>query len=286
MNTKDFIVSPNSKIQLDDIPTTVSDKPEDDTLTTELIPNSVERLKELHWRLYAESKKGIIVVLQALDAGGKDEAISYIFSNLNAQGLKTNAFQKPSDTEKKHDYLWRMHDLLPERGQVGILNRSHYEEVIAPRVHDLLGDEVLPEEMDQEEVWQMRYRQINDYERYLQENGFEVIKFFFNVSKDKQRDRLLERLKDPKKNWEFSFSDIEERQHWEEYQGIFAEMLSHTSTEVSPWYVLPADDEWYSRLIISSVMIEVLERIDPQYPTFTDEEQERIDEAIQTLENE
>ncbi|WP_214690980.1 MULTISPECIES: PPK2 family polyphosphate kinase [unclassified Exiguobacterium] len=286
MNTKDFIVSPDSKIQLDDYPTTVSDKPKDETLTTELIPNSVERLKELHWRLYAESKKGIIVVLQALDAGGKDEAISYIFSNLNAQGLKTNAFQKPSDTEKKHDYLWRMHDLLPERGQVGILNRSHYEEVIAPRVHDLLGDEVLPEKMDQEEVWQMRYRQINDYERYLHENGFEVIKFFFNVSKDKQRDRLLERLKDPKKNWEFSFSDIEERQHWEEYQGIFAEMLSHTSTEVSPWYVLPADDEWYSRFIISSVMIEVLERIDPQYPTFTDEEQERIDEAIQTLENE
>lgn len=286
MNTKEFIVSPNSKIQLDDIPTTVSDKPEDDTLTNELIPNSVERLKELHWRLYAESKKGIIVVLQALDAGGKDEAISYIFSNLNAQGLKTNAFQKPSDTEKKHDYLWRMHDLLPERGQVGILNRSHYEEVIAPRVHDLLGDEVLPEERDREEVWQMRYRQINDYERYLQENGFEVIKFFFNVSKDKQRDRLLERLKDPKKNWEFSFSDIEERQHWEKYQGIFAEMLSHTSTDVSPWYVLPADDEWYSRYIISSVMIDVLERIDPQYPTFTEEEQERIDEAIQTLENE
>lgn len=286
MNTKDFIVSPNSKIQLNDYPTTVSDKPEDETLTTELIPNSVERLKELHWRLYADSKKGIIVVLQALDAGGKDEAISYIFSNLNAQGLKTNAFQKPSDTEKKHDYLWRMHDLLPERGQVGILNRSHYEEVIAPRVHDLLGDEVLPKEMDQEEVWQMRYRQINDYERYLQENGFEVIKFFFNVSKDKQRDRLLERLKDPKKNWEFSFSDIEERQHWEEYQEIFAEMLSHTSTEVSPWYVLPADDEWYSRFVISSVMIDVLERIDPQYPTFTDEEQERIDEAIQTLENE
>lgn len=162
MNTKEFIVSPNSKIQLDDIPTTVSDKPEDDTLTTELIPNSVERLKELHWRLYAESKKGIIIVLQALDAGGKDEAISYIFSNLNAQGLKTNAFQKPSDTEKKHDYLWRMHDLLPERGQVGILNRSHYEEVIAPRIHDLLGDEVLPDEVDQDKVWEMRYRQIND----------------------------------------------------------------------------------------------------------------------------
>ncbi|WP_214819764.1 MULTISPECIES: PPK2 family polyphosphate kinase [unclassified Exiguobacterium] len=286
MNLKKYMAAASTQVQLTDYSTRVDDRPDDSELTDELIPNSVERLKELHWRLYAESKTGIVVVLQALDAGGKDEAISYIFSNLNAQGLKTNAFQKPSDTEKKHDYLWRMHDLLPERGQVGILNRSHYEEVIAPRVHDLLGDEVLPDEVDQDKVWEMRYRQINDYELYLKENGFEVIKFFFNVSKEKQRDRLLERLKDPKKNWEFSFSDVEERQYWDDYQKIFEEMITHTSTDVSPWYILPADDEWYSRYIISSVMIDVLERIDPQYPTFSEEELERIDEAIQMLENE
>ncbi|RHB50994.1 PPK2 family polyphosphate kinase [Exiguobacterium sp. AM39-5BH] len=286
MDIQSFRIDHNKRIRLDDYPTTIKDRPSDETLQNELIPKSIEKLKELHWKLYAESRKGIVVVLQALDAGGKDEAISYIFSNLNAQGLKTNAFQKPSDTEKKHDYLWRMHDLMPERGQVGILNRSHYEEVIAPRIHDLLGDEVIPDEEDKESVWGIRYRQINDYEQYLDENGFKVIKFFFNVSKKVQRDRLLERLKDPNKNWEFSFNDVEERKHWDDYQDIFEDMLSNTSTECSPWYVLPADDDWYARYIVSTVMIDVLETINPQFPTFSEEEQERIDEAIQTLENE
>ena len=286
MDIQSFRIDQNKRIRLDDYPTTIKDRPSDETLQNELIPKSIEKLKELHWKLYAESRKGIVVVLQALDAGGKDEAISYIFSNLNAQGLKTNAFQKPSDTEKKHDYLWRMHDLMPERGQVGILNRSHYEEVIAPRVHDLLGDEVIPDKEDKESVWGIRYRQINDYEQYLDENGFKVIKFFFNVSKEVQRDRLLERLKDPNKNWEFSFNDVEERKHWDDYQDIFEDMLSNTSTECSPWYVLPADDDWYARYIVSTVMIDVLETINPQFPTFSEEEQERIDEAIQTLENE
>ena len=281
-----YRIEEGTSVTLAELPTSVETRPSDDELKGELIPKSVERLKELHWRLYAEAKTGVVVVLQALDAGGKDEAISYIFSNLNAQGLKTNAFQKPSDTEKKHDYLWRLHDLMPERGQVGILNRSHYEEVIAPRVHDLLGNEAIPDEEDDAAIWNIRYRQINDYERYLTENGFHVIKFFFNVSKDVQRDRLLERLKDPKKNWEFSFSDVEERQHWDDYQHIFNEMLTETSTERAPWHVLPADDEWYARYIVSTVMIDVLEQIDPQFPTFSEEEQEKIDEAIDTLERE
>ena len=286
MDIQTFRIDHKNGIRLSDFPTTIQDRPSDETLQNELIPKSVERLKELHWKLYAESKKGIVVVLQALDAGGKDEAISYIFSNLNAQGLKTDAFQKPSDTEKKHDYLWRMHDLMPERGQVGILNRSHYEEVIAPRVHDLLGEEVIPDEEDKESVWKVRYRQINDFEQYLDENGFKVIKFFFNVSKEVQRDRLLERLKDPSKNWEFSFNDVEERKHWDDYQDIFEDMLSNTASKHAPWFVLPADDDWYARYIVSTIMIDVLEDIDPKFPTFTEDEQDRIDEAIETLENE
>lgn len=286
MDIQTFRIDHKNGIRLSDFPTTIQDRPSDETLQNELIPKSVERLKELHWKLYAESKKGIVVVLQALDAGGKDEAISYIFSNLNAQGLKTNAFQKPSDTEKKHDYLWRMHDLMPERGQVGILNRSHYEEVIAPRVHDLLGEEVIPDEEDKKSVWKVRYRQINDFEQYLDENGFKVIKFFFNVSKEVQRDRLLERLKDPSKNWEFSFNDVEERKHWDDYQDIFEDMLSNTASKHAPWFVLPADDDWYARYIVSTIMIDVLEDIDPKFPTFTEDEQDRIDEAIETLENE
>lgn len=286
MDIQSFRIDHKNGIRLADFPTSIKNRPSDETLQNELIPASVKRLKELHWKLYAEAKKGVVVVLQALDAGGKDEAISYIFSNLNAQGLKTNAFQKPSDTEKKHDYLWRMHDLLPERGQVGILNRSHYEEVIAPRVHDLIGEEAIPDEENKESVWNVRYRQINDFERYLSENGFEVIKFFFNVSKEVQRDRLLERLKDPSKNWEFSFNDVEERKYWDDYQEIFEDMLSNTSSERSPWYVLPADNDWYARYIVSTVMIHVLEGIDPQFPTFTEEEQDKIDEAIKQLESE
>lgn len=286
MNIHQYRIDHQNGFRLSDFQTSIKDRPSDDELQDELIPESIKKLKELHWKLYAEAKTGIVVVLQALDAGGKDEAISYIFSNLNAQGLKTNAFQKPSDTEKKHDYLWRMHDLMPERGQVGILNRSHYEEVIAPRVHDLLGDEVIPDEADKANVWTVRYRQINDFEKYLTENGFEVIKFFFNVSKEVQRNRLLERLKDPKKNWEFSFSDVEERKHWDDYQAIFEDMLSNTATERTPWHILPADDDWFARYIVSEVMIDVLEKINPQFPTFTEDEQERIDEAIATLENE
>lgn len=258
----------------------------DEELLEKQIPKSVAHLKDLHWRLHADSKKGILVVLQAMDAAGKDEAISYIFSNLNAQGLKTTSFQKPSDTELSHDYLWRIHEGLPARGQIGILNRSHYEEVIAPRLHDLLGDETIPDFTDKEGVWKVRFRQINDFERYMDENGFHVIKFFFNVSKDEQKKRLLERMKDPKKNWEFSFSDVEERQHWDDYQEIFEEMLSHTSSEYAPWYILPADDEWYSRYIITKVMISCLEQIDPQFPEITDEDRKKLDEYIELLENE
>ncbi|WP_393964564.1 PPK2 family polyphosphate kinase [Exiguobacterium sp. S22-S28] len=283
MNIKKYRVTPGESIRLSDYPTSDENRIAEDELLDQHIPKSVEELKELHWRLHAEEKNGVLVILQAIDAGGKDEAISYIFSNLNAQGLRTLSVKKPSDTEQKHDYLWRIHEGLPAKGEVGILNRSYYEEVIAPRIHDLLEEEEVPDDQD---VWKMRYRQINDFERYLVENGFRVVKFLFNVSKDEQKKRLLERIKDPKKNFEFSFSDVEEREHWDEYQDIFAELVSHTSTEHAPWHVLPADDEWFTRYIVTEVMNDVLRDIDPQYPKLTDEDQEKLDEAIKKLENE
>ena len=169
MDIKKYRVTPGESIQLSDYPTSDENRIAEDELLDQHIPKSVEELKELHWRLHAEEKNGVLVILQAIDAGGKDEAISYIFSNLNAQGLRTLSVKKPSDTEQKHDYLWRIHEGLPEKGEVGILNRSYYEEVIAPRIHDLLEDEEVPDDQD---VWKMRYRQINDFERYLVENGF------------------------------------------------------------------------------------------------------------------
>jgi PPK2 family polyphosphate:nucleotide phosphotransferase len=283
MNIKKYRVTPGESIELSEYPTSDENRIAEGELLDHHIPKSVEELKELHWRLYAEEKNGVLVILQAIDAGGKDEAISYIFSNLNAQGLRTFSVKKPSDTEQKHDYLWRIHEGLPAKGEVGILNRSYYEEVIAPRIHDLLEDEEVPDDQD---VWKMRYRQINDFERYLVESGFRVVKFLFNISKDEQKKRLLERIKDPKKNFEFSFSDVEEREHWDEYQDIFEELVSHTSTDYAPWYILPADDEWFTRYIVTEVMNDVLRDIDPQYPKLTDEDQEKLDEAIKKLENE
>ena len=286
MNIDKYRIKPGENIKLKGFGT--SDNKEHDLaeLEKELIPKAVEKLKDLHLKLNAEEEKGILVVLQAMDAAGKDEAISYIFSNLNAQGLKTLTLGKPSETELGHDYLWRIHDGLPARGEIGILNRSHYEEVIAPRVHDILGEEPLPDELIDEKIWETRFRQINDFERYLSENGFPVVKFFFNVSKEEQRKRLLERMKDPQKNWEFSFSDVEEREHWDDYQEIFEDMLNHTSTEHAPWYVLPADNEQYSRYIIAEVMNNLLSELDPQFPVISDEEQDKLNEYIEKLEAE
>lgn len=286
MDIDKYRVKPDTNVKLDDINTSEIEEYDEQELEKKLLPDAVSTLKELHLKLNAEEEKGILVVLQAMDAAGKDEAISYLFSNLNAQGLNVLTLGKPSERELSHDYLWRIHDGLPARGEIGILNRSYYEEVIAPRVHDILGDEPLPDELIDEEIWNTRYRQIRDYERYLSENGFPVVKFFFNVSKEEQRKRLLERMKDPQKNWEFSFSDVEEREHWDDYQQIFEDMLNHTSTEYAPWYVLPADSEQYSRLIIANVMNDLLKKLDSQFPVISGEDQEKLDEYIRKLEAE
>lgn len=279
MNLFDYKVPHNANIKLKDHQCSNGKKEENDYIEQNIIPPLVEKLKELHLKLHAEGKNGIMVVLQAIDAAGKDEAISYIFSNLNAQGLKVTTYGKPSETEQKHDYLWRLHDGEPERGQIAILNRSHYEDVIATRIHDLLEDD------DDAEI-QRRYRQINNYEQYLSENGFSVVKFFFNMSKDEQKERFLKRMKNPDKHWEFSFSDIDDREKWEEYQEVFEDMLNNTSTEHSPWYILPADDEWHTRRIITEAMIHTLEDINPRFPKISGEDKKKLDEYIKKLENE
>lgn len=286
MDISKYRITPEqTPIKLADYPTTDNNRISEEELKNKRIPESIKKLQDLHLKLHAEEEKGIMVVLQAIDAGGKDEAISFIFSNLTAQGLKTTSVKKPSQTEVKHDYLWRIHEGKPARGEISILNRSYYEEVIAPRIHDVLDKDPLPDYLIDEDIWKVRFRQLNDFERYMTENGFPVIKFFFNVSKDVQKDRLLERMKDPKKNWEFSFSDIEERKHWDTYQEVFEDMLNNTSTDYAPWYILPADDDWYARYIISEVMINVLENLDPQFPEISGEDRQKLDESIELLEN-
>lgn len=286
MDISKYRITPKqTPIKLADYPTTDNKQLSEDELQDKWIPESINKLQDLHLKLHAEEEKGIMVVLQAIDAGGKDEAISFIFSNLTAQGLKTTSVKKPSETEVKHDYLWRIHEGKPSRGEISILNRSYYEEVIAPRIHDVLDKDPLPDHLIDEDIWKVRFRQLNDFERYMTENGFPVIKFFFNVSKDVQKERLLERMKDPKKNWEFSFSDIEEREHWDTYQEVFEDMLNNTSTDYAPWYILPADDDWYPRYIISEVMINVLENLEPQFPEISGEDRQQLDESIELLEN-
>ncbi|MBM7707515.1 PPK2 family polyphosphate kinase [Chryseomicrobium aureum] len=286
MKVSTYKVPSTKSIRLKDYPTSEGKKEENDHIREHIIPDLVTQMKDLHHRLHAEEKHGILVVLQAMDAAGKDEAISYIFSNLSAQGLKTTTLSKPTDEEMKQDYLRRIQVGLPDRGQIGILNRSHYEEVIAPRIHNTLEDGNIPDHADKRSIWKLRYRQINDYEKYLYENGIHIVKFFFHMSKDEQKDRLLERMKNREKHWEFSFSDIEEREYWDDYQKVFEEMLNHTSTSYCPWYVLPADDEWHSRRLVTEIMIELMEKLDPKYPTYTGEDLKRLKKEIKKLENE
>ncbi|MGO1059729.1 PPK2 family polyphosphate kinase [Planococcus sp. FY231025] len=286
MDIEKYRVKPDEKVELSKYPTSEEERYSDEELREKRIPATIEKMKELHLKLHAEEEKGVVVVLQAMDAAGKDEAITYIFSNLTAQGIKVSQFKKPSENDLKHDYLWRFREGLPARGQIGIFNRSYYEEVIAPRVHDLLGETPLPDELIDEGIWKARYRQINDFERYLVENGFPVVKFFFNMSKEEQKRRLLERMKDPAKNWEFSFNDVREREYWDGYQDIFEDMLNNTSQDYAPWYVLPADNEWYSRYIVAEVMADVLGKINPSFPEIAGEERKKLEEAIRELENE
>jgi len=283
MNKDNFKIT-GEKINIKELDRKIISDTKEEEIKKELYDELVPKLRELHEKLFAESKYGILVVLQAIDAAGKDEIIKYIFSNLTPQGLKNTSYGKPTEEEESHDYLWRMSKGLPKRGEIAILNRSYYEDIISPKIYDTLDS--LPDKIkNDKDIWNKRYKHINNFEEYLDENGFKVIKFYFHVSKDEQRKRLLERLEDPKKNNEFSFSDLDDRENWDKYQKAFEEMLNNTSTETAPWYVLPADNPWYSRKIATLALIDAIEEINPKYPTFTEEEQEKAEEVIKKLKN-
>ena len=206
-------------------------------------------------------------MLQALDAGGKDGTIRHVMSGVNPQGVTVHGFKVPSAEELDHDFLWRYAQRLPARGEIGIFNRSHYEEVVVVRVHpENLDRQRLPAVGKGKGVWRRRYREINDWERYLSDNGFRIVKLFLNLSKEEQRTRFLKRLDLPEKNWKFSANDIKERQYWDDYQLAFSEMLSHTSTPWAPWYVIPADHKWFARICVSAIIAKALVDIDPHYP--------------------
>jgi PPK2 family polyphosphate:nucleotide phosphotransferase len=234
----------------------------------ELLDTGIEMLAEYQARLAAEDTHGVLLCLQALDAGGKDGTIRHVMSGLNPQGVNVHGFKVPSAEELDHDFLWRYARRLPGRGEIGIFNRSHYEEVLVVRVHpENLDRQRLPREARGSQVWERRYRQINDWERYLAENGFTVLKIFLNLSREEQRTRFLKRIDRPEKNWKFSAADIREHHRWDEYQRVISDMLSATSTEWAPWYVIPADRKWFARLCVGAVLANALMEIDPQFPT-------------------
>ena len=242
-----------------------------------LLADGVELLAEYQDRLAAQDRFGVLLVLQGLDASGKDSTIKHVMSGVNPQAVTVHAFKQPSAEELNHDFLWRCQRALPGRGEIGIFNRSHYEEVLVVRVHpDLLATEHLPVQKRKHDVWARRYREINDWERYLTGNGIHVVKIMLNVSRQEQARRFLKRIDHPEKNWKFSPSDVRERRHWDDYQQAFDTMLTKTSTPWAPWYVVPADHKWFSRLATAAVLVTALRAINPGYPAADPAEREEM----------
>ena len=233
----------------------------------ELLQRGVQRLSELQEKLYAQDHWGVLLIFQAMDAAGKDSAIEHVMSGVNPQGCQVTAFKQPSSEELDHDFLWRTNRATPARGMIGIFNRSYYEEVLVVRVHpELLDRQHLPRRCVDEDVFENRYEDIAAYERYLDRNGIIVRKFFLNVSKAEQRRRFLARIDEPEKNWKFSIGDVHEREHWAEYQDAYQRMIRATATKHAPWYVVPADNKWFTRLVISAVTVDTLEGLEVDFP--------------------
>jgi len=253
----------------------------------ELLREAVELLADYQARLAAQDTYALLVVIQGMDASGKDGIVKHVMSGVNPQGVAVHSFKVPSAEELDHDYLWRFAQRLPARGQIGIFNRSHYEDVLVVRVHpENLLRQKLPAASRRRDVWARRYREINDWERYLTDQGIRIVKLCLNLSKEEQRRQFLERIDDPEKNWKFSAGDVEERRHWDEYQRAFSAMLSATSTEWAPWHVIPADHRWFARIAAAGVIADALIRIDPRYPKLDEEGLQALGEARAQLEAE
>jgi PPK2 family polyphosphate:nucleotide phosphotransferase len=286
MNAKKLLVPPGKKIDLADYDPADTDGFADKEAAKIKLAANIDRLAEYQNILYAQNKYAVLIIFQAMDAAGKDSTIKHVMSGVNPQGFQVFSFQSPSYEELEHDYLWRIHKSLPERGRIGIFNRSHYEETLVVRVHqELLLAQNLPQ-LDPKKIWQQRFDQINDFERYLTNNGTIIIKFFLHLSKAEQKQRFLERIDSPSKHWKFSPADVKEREYWDDYQAAYTDVFNHTSTEAAPWYIIPADRKWYTRLAVSEIICSRLERLDLAYPTLSDDLEAKLSAAKQILERE
>jgi len=285
MMSDQFRVKPGKEIQLSKLSASDSLGYKKDE-TEKLLKQNIKKMNELQGKLYAHNKYSVLIIFQAMDAAGKDSTIKKVMSGLNPQGTEVYSFKQPSAEELDHDYLWRIHKALPERGRIGIFNRSHYEEVLVVRVHNYLKSQKIPEELIGKNIWQKRFEQINNFEKYLYENGTVIIKFFLQVSKDEQKKRFIERIDDPAKNWKFSRADIEERKYWNEYQRCFEDAINATSKKHSPWYIIPADKKWFSRFAVSEIMVEAMKNLKLDYPQLSEEQLKELQNCKAMLINE
>ena len=277
MDIKKYRVKPNKKVDLEKFSTKKDDSYSKKEVKEEILPQNLEKMFEFQEKLYAENKRGILVVLQAMDAAGKDSLVKKVFTALNPAGCKVTSFKQPSTEELDHDYLWRITKATPAYGEVGIFNRSHYEDVLVTRVHNLVNKK------NDDEFWKKRFEDINAFEKYLDNNGIKVVKFLLHVSKDEQKERLLDRINLEEKHWKFAASDILERENWDDYHRAYEDMLEHTSTDYAPWYVVPADNKWYTRLVVSEVMLDLFKQLDPHTPKLSKEEESQLEKWKKVL---
>jgi PPK2 family polyphosphate:nucleotide phosphotransferase len=288
MNIEKFRVKPDSKLDLKNQPTDFTGDYSDKDEAVKDLEENVQRLREQQDVLYAQDEQSLLIIFQAMDAAGKDGAIEHVMSGVNPQGVSVVSFKQPSDEELSHDYLWRCAKNAPERGRIGIFNRSHYEEVLVVRVHpQILQSQHLPAEIKSDKnVWKKRFEQIRNFETHLAANGTHILKFFLNISKKEQKRRFLDRIAEKEKNWKFSMGDVKERGHWDDYMHAYKEAIEATSTDAAPWYVIPADKKWFTRLAVSEVIVQKLKSMKLSYPSVTEEHMAELAEAKRMLESE
>jgi PPK2 family polyphosphate:nucleotide phosphotransferase len=287
MNYDRLLVKPGTQVSLKDYDPRYTGKFEDKTEVTGMLQQQTEQLAAFQDVLYANNTYALLLVFQAMDAAGKDSTIKYVMSGVNPQGCQVFSFKAPSSEELDHDYLWRSMRALPERGRIGIFNRSYYEEVLVVRVHpEILDNQQLPPNAKGEQIWQQRFEEINNFEQYLTRNGVIILKFFLNVSKAEQKKRFLERIDRPEKNWKFSAADARERGHWDDYMQAYEEMFHHTSTAAAPWHIIPADRKWFTRVAVADIICQKLADLNLKYPALTESQQQELLKAKEILENE
>jgi PPK2 family polyphosphate:nucleotide phosphotransferase len=279
-----LIAPPRKKISLKDYDADYTGSIKEKDEAVQLLADGVKQLAKQQDMLYAQDTYSLLMIFQAMDAAGKDGTIRHVMSGINPQGCQVFSFKAPSAEERDHDYLWRTTKALPERGRIGIHNRSYYEEVLVARVHpEILASQQLPEDSKKDGIWKRRFEQIRNFERYLVDNGTRVLKFYLNVSKSEQKKRFLERIEQEDKNWKFSVNDVKERVYWKDYMRAYEDVFTHTSTKYAPWYIIPADNKWFMRLAVAAITYQTLEDLDLKYPTVSKEKRNELLEAKKVL---